>query len=394
MEEKKVRGRQELDIMEGKKAEIIVGTNEEFILGYEVTTDKDGKVHLKQSFADHSHTGSVRQVAITDKFLASGSTDEVIRIFDLHTRTSVGFIMEHCGTITDLAFHGSKYLFSAAEDGNICIFQKDKWKCEKTFQAHDGGVTSLAVHPTGKLALSVGRDKKLRTWNLINGMRAYITNIKTVADSVHWSPPGTHYLLVKGSCVDVYEVASGQVTHSVDFKECVRSLIFVTDDIIAVGGEGKNVCLYDIKTEIELFQWTAHSMRVKSLHLIPQEAAERLWLVSASSDGTIKVWGLELLSLSSAPKLLGEVDTTCRITCMDIYLPCQEVLKTSALATDDVENSDRGDTGDVSTTQEKEVSSQKNGVQLKRKRKKNKKRDSGEPVVNSSSRKLKKAKSA
>jgi WD40 repeat protein len=38
-----------------------------------------------------------------------------------------------------------------------------------------GAVNSLAVHPSGKLALSVGRDKTLRVWNLLVGKPAFTT---------------------------------------------------------------------------------------------------------------------------------------------------------------------------------------------------------------------------
>lgn len=304
-----------------RKLHIIVGTNEEFVLGYDVTQKEDGRVSLRQIFADHSHNGSVRQVAVGGKILASGAADEMIRVFNLATRTEVGIIMEHQGTISSLGFHETTHLFSAAEDGNICIYKQGKWQCEKTLRGHRGGVVDLAVHPSGKMALSIGRDNTLRTWNLIKGRKAYITKLKGAADAVHWSPKGTQYLLVKGSCVDVYEVATGQVEHSIDFKEHISALTFVTDDIIAVGGEGKNICLYDIATKIEMGQWAAHASRVKCLCTLPGIAAEELWLVSASSDGIIKVWSLELLSLCSEPKLLGEVNTTCRIICMDVYLP-------------------------------------------------------------------------
>ena len=37
---------------------------------------------------------------------------------------------------------------------------------------------SVAVHPSGKLALSAGMDKTLRTWNLMTAKNAYVTNIK------------------------------------------------------------------------------------------------------------------------------------------------------------------------------------------------------------------------
>lgn len=35
----------------------------------------------------------------------------------------------------------------------------------------------VSVHPTGKLALTVGKDRSLRTWNLITGRSAFITNL-------------------------------------------------------------------------------------------------------------------------------------------------------------------------------------------------------------------------
>lgn len=38
-------------------------------------------------------------------------------------------------------------------------------------------VTCLAVHPSGKMALSVGKDHTLRTWNLVKGRPAYTTNL-------------------------------------------------------------------------------------------------------------------------------------------------------------------------------------------------------------------------
>lgn len=41
-----------------------------------------------------------------------------------------------------------------------------------------GPVHDIAVHPTGRLAVSVSRDKTMKTWNLMTGKRAYTTNTK------------------------------------------------------------------------------------------------------------------------------------------------------------------------------------------------------------------------
>ena len=41
-----------------------------------------------------------------------------------------------------------------------------------------GPVYSVSIHPTGKMAISVGKDKTLRIWDLMTGKCAYVTNTK------------------------------------------------------------------------------------------------------------------------------------------------------------------------------------------------------------------------
>ena len=42
----------------------------------------------------------------------------------------------------------------------------------QALRAHKGGVTGLAIHPSGALAISVGRDRGLRLWDLLKGCAA------------------------------------------------------------------------------------------------------------------------------------------------------------------------------------------------------------------------------
>jgi len=39
----------------------------------------------------------------------------------------------------------------------------------RSFKGHTGRINSIAVHPTGKLALTVGKDRTLRMWDLMRG---------------------------------------------------------------------------------------------------------------------------------------------------------------------------------------------------------------------------------
>lgn len=46
-----------------------------------------------------------------------------------------------------------------------------------TMKGHKGRVNGLCVHPTGKIAISVGKDRALRLWNLMTGRKASANKI-------------------------------------------------------------------------------------------------------------------------------------------------------------------------------------------------------------------------
>ena len=131
------------------------------------------------------------------------------------------------GTITCVEFFHQGFLFSGSDDGNICVWNTKTWNCEKTLKAHAGGVTALSIHPSGKLALSVGKDRAMKTWNLIKGRTAYVTNIKAVADAVKWSPEGTVWGVCINTIANIYEVKSAGIKHTVDFKSRINFILFL-----------------------------------------------------------------------------------------------------------------------------------------------------------------------
>ena len=107
-------------------------------------------------------------------------------------------------------------------------------------------MNDLAVHPSGKLALSVGRDRSLRIWNLMSGRCAYITMrpvgknaawsvratcppatvfprqsnlglffaLHTEPTQVGWLPSGDGYYIGAGTGVHVYSTATSEIVAS------------------------------------------------------------------------------------------------------------------------------------------------------------------------------------
>ena len=95
------------------------------------------------------------------------------------------------------------------------------WQIEKTLYKHSAGITALALHPSGKLAFSAAKDKKLITWNLVKARPAFISNIKGIAEMIVVSPDGTRYAVGLHRKIDIYSMENAGIEYSIDLKVIV-----------------------------------------------------------------------------------------------------------------------------------------------------------------------------
>ena len=179
---------------------IIAGSYERLLYGLQATvsasspaTSSELEWTLKPIFIFPAHVSYIKTVAASPqggKWLATGSGDEIIKVWDLRRRKEVGGLMQHegstthfsislreptffgLGTITHLTFSSRSHLVSASEDGTLCIFRARDWAVLRSLKGHKGRVNSVSVHPSGKVALSVGKDRTLYMWDLMRGRRA------------------------------------------------------------------------------------------------------------------------------------------------------------------------------------------------------------------------------
>ncbi|PIK38380.1 putative p21-activated protein kinase-interacting protein 1-like isoform X1 [Apostichopus japonicus] len=260
---------------------IIAGCYERTILGYDVVELEDNseeEYELRPTFTDNSHTGCIKVLACNNTFLASGSTDETVHLYNLATNTDVGSLMQHDGSITSLKFFKSTHLMSAGSDGLLCIWNTNNWDCQKVLRGHREAIHSLAVHPSGKLALTASKDKTLRTWNLVNGRPAYTTHIKEVADEVLWSPDGAIYLVIIGDKINIYDITTATITDTIVHSSAIHAVTFIEERIIALGGEGTDIVFYSLEdvTSKPLGHFEAHDKSAARLYFVSQTQAASL----------------------------------------------------------------------------------------------------------------------
>ncbi|XP_060901145.1 p21-activated protein kinase-interacting protein 1-like [Labrus mixtus] len=298
--------------------ELIAGSYEQVTVGYRVNTDEK-EWTAAADFTHHAHTASISAVAASERFVVTGSKDETIQLYDMTKRVEHGALLQHDGTVTCLEFYGTSHLLSGGEDGLVCVWSTKKWECLKSFKAHKGHINSLSVHPSGKLALTVGTDKTLRTWNLIDGRSAFIKNIKQNAHIVRWSPDGDKYVVVVNDQIDIYDLQTASVMGTIKNPKRISSIKFLNNSILVVAGDDEIVRLCDTGKEKWVCEFKAHETRVKSVDSFMME--DYCVVVTASNDGFIKMWKLYLKEELESPTLLGEVNTTARLTCLAVWKP-------------------------------------------------------------------------
>lgn len=140
----------------------------------------------------------MRSVTCNGNLVASGGADDRIVVYDMKHRKEHCMLTHHNSTVNCMAFtNDGSHLISASADGALCFVRVGNWQLEKVFdKAHKGGpsILDLAVHPSGKLLLTLASDGSLCTWNLIKGRKAYVTNLNSKsADArslnfIKWSP--------------------------------------------------------------------------------------------------------------------------------------------------------------------------------------------------------------
>lgn len=190
-----------------------------------------------------------------------------------------------------LVWAGSGHLLTGGEDGRIGLFRSRDWECLHVLR-HKKPISGLAVHPTGKVALSVGEDRSLRLWNLMTGKQAYQERTTRKVLRVAFTPTtGRWYALMGETGVEFCESEGGKNLSewTVPRGGRLTSMAFTTETVLAVAGEGHTIHFLSIDEngqEISVLDTPLLSPRIKGLAVIGNV------LVAASSSGVIAGWPL------------------------------------------------------------------------------------------------------
>ncbi|ODV96095.1 hypothetical protein PACTADRAFT_2395 [Pachysolen tannophilus NRRL Y-2460] len=390
---------------------IIVGSYEHNLLCLSLILNKSLTPIFQPIFHFQAHSLSIRCVDAAKRYLVSGGNDEHIKIYDLQKRKELGTLLSHSGSITTLEFSSEaplkdqsskldnkdnleksgKWLLSGSDDGNIIIWRTKDWEIFGTLKGHTARVNDLAIHPSGRVAVSVSDDKTIKLWNLMTAKKASTLKMKgkdTLGQSgqfVEWSKNGNEFVVGLLNKILIYQTTNAKIFKFLKFKSTLMKLLIAVIDnveyLITAHNNG-SIIFNDLKSilnledeEIDLdsltpgFKLVGHSNRVKDFRIYEDHQTSTKFLISISSDGKIVVWDL------SIKDQVAVYDTGERLNCCCVV--SENVEKFDSMKRRYEEANEEGENaGGIESEYEtdgEEIKKIMNGNMNSRQRKKNKK---------------------
>ena len=125
------------------------------------------------------------------KYVAVGSADGTVRIFDPQTYLAVQTLTEHKDKVTALAYStNGKYFATGSADSTIRIWDAQRYTILQTLRVNSGPITSLSFHPTNPWLASTSGG--IKVWDVSTGMlRKSIADTGKIYAAAMFSPDTT-----------------------------------------------------------------------------------------------------------------------------------------------------------------------------------------------------------
>lgn len=282
-----------------------------------------GSISFLLETAKHEPIASVSWIKQGSGYLAVGTSDNLVQLWDVQSQTKVREMGGHSDRVSSLSWN-RHVLSSGSRDRTIINHDVRVAQHQVSLlAAHEGEVCGLQWNPEGDVLASGANDNTVRLWDA--------TSMATVTDApmhtlgqhtaavkaLAWCPRQRNLLASGGGTADrtirFWSAASGACLNTIDTESQVCSLLWAKDsctELVSSHGFSRNqLTVWNYPSMTRQAELLGHTQRVLHTALSPDGTT----VCSASGDETLRFWKVfDAPQQKSASKKAADLENKSR----------------------------------------------------------------------------------
>jgi WD40 repeat protein len=247
------------------------------------------------------HTSNVTALAVTrdGKFLATGSSDKTIRLWDVSSGSArlARVFQGHSEEVSSLSFSpDGQTLASGSNDQSVKLWRVSLSDEHQNYAEHTAYVWTAAFSPDGKLFADAGADKVVYVRDIAGKVLHKLEGHAGPVTAVAFSGDSTKLASVGGDqVVRVWDAQQGKLHKELKGHTApVMAVAFGGNNLLISGGIDKTARLWDVSKDQPVATFPANKSMISAVAL----RADGKQALVGSADGMLRVYDLS----GQAPK--------------------------------------------------------------------------------------------